>query len=92
MNTKKLFIATWSIVFAMVILTGVLVIKFRHREITYLPYTVETGDVLWEIAAKSDIGKNRRVIVDMIREKNNITPVIYEGQKILIPVKDKKEI
>jgi hypothetical protein len=52
---------------------------------TYTPYTVQANDTLWSIAEQCELKQDISKTVYEIREKNGITPIIHEGQTILIP-------
>jgi hypothetical protein len=41
---------------------------------------------LWSIAIDKYPGVDPRKVVDIIREKNGITPLIYAGQDLQVPV------
>ena len=52
---------------------------------TYTLYTVQPNDTLWSIAEQCELKQDIRETVYEIREKNGITPIIHEGQVILVP-------
>lgn len=56
------------------------------KKYTYETYTVHQGDTLWSIAASTHPEGDIREIIYMIRQKNDISPNIYPGQEILIPI------
>lgn len=89
MKRKKLFlIATICIVSSFTIIS----IKNRtyanKEEKILIKYTVQEGDTLWSIAKKyNKQGEDIRKLIYEIRQHNNISPMIREGQIIEIPVK-----
>ncbi|KRQ86024.1 Cell division suppressor protein YneA [Caloramator mitchellensis] len=56
----------------------------KEKNLKYETYVVQAGDTLWNIAKKYT-DKDPRRLIHEIREHNNITPLIYEGQVIEIP-------
>ena len=68
----------------------VLVEETQSREIDYAPqaktYTVQTGDCLWNIAAKFlGSGARYKEIYELNRDKINHPNLIYPGQILLMP-------
>lgn len=61
----------------------------KEKNQRYETYVVKQGDTLWSIAKKTNPDKDPRKVIFEIREINNITPIIYPGQEILIPVVDR---
>ena len=57
--------------------------RLYRKEINFIPYTVQAGDTLWDIA--EGIDGDIRETVYLIRKHNGIDPRIYPGQVILIP-------
>lgn len=61
-------------------------IPCMDEKFSYKSYSIQAGDTLWGIAEQCDLKQDVRKTVYLIREKNDITPVIVPGQEILIPV------
>lgn len=59
------------------------------KKYKYETYVVYPGDTLWSIAASTNPEEDIREIIYMIRQKNDISPTIYPGQELLIPVLEK---
>jgi LysM repeat protein len=57
-----------------------------NQEITYQIYTVQPGDSLWGIS-KQYVNGDPRELIYQIRKLNNISPNIYPGQSLKIPLK-----
>lgn len=88
MKRKKLFlIATICIVSSFTIIS----IKNRtyanKEEKIFIKYTVQEGDTLWRISERFNPNEDPREVIYQIRRINGITPMIYPGQEILVPVK-----
>lgn len=87
MKRKKLLF-----IIAICIVSSFTIISIKNRtyafkeEKIYIKYTVQEGDTLWSIAKKYTDEDPRKLIYE-IREVNNITPMIYPGQTIEIPLK-----
>lgn len=87
MKRKKLFLLA-----VICIVSSFTIISIKNRtyankeEKIFIKYTVKEGDTLWSIAREYTEGDPRKLIYE-IRESNNITPIIYPGQEILVPVK-----
>lgn len=58
----------------------------NHRNFGFKTYTVSHGETLWSIARVSCPEMDPRKVVAIIRDKNGITPVIYPGQELQVPV------
>lgn len=53
----------------------------------YIEYIVEPGDTLWSIAREHRaVRQDIRDVIWEIREVNEITPMIYPGQAIWVPL------
>lgn len=57
-----------------------------QAEPVYIEHTVRAGESLWGIAKQYSEGQDIREVVYWIREDNDITPLIYPGQVILVRV------
>lgn len=54
----------------------------------YSQYIVQPGDTLWSIAREYRIGRQDiRKVVWELQEVNEITPMIYPGQELWVPLK-----
>lgn len=90
MKRKKLFLIA-----VICIVSSFTIISIKNRtyankeEKIFIKYTVKEGDTLWSIAREYTEGDPRKLIYE-IRKVNNITPMIYPGQEILIPVKGER--
>jgi LysM repeat protein len=63
----------------------------KTNSITYIKYIVSPGDTLWSIAAENNIYSDIREMIFEIRKINNNSDcIIYHGEEIKIPVKNKK--
>ena len=89
MKRKKLFLLA-----VICIVSSFTIISIKNRtyankeEKIFIKYTVKEGDTLWRIAKRYNRdGEDVRKLIYEIREHNNITPMIYPGQEILVPVK-----
>jgi hypothetical protein len=89
MNIKKLLKVFCCIFLLLVIIyRSIELYSAKHMNFIYKTYTVASGETLWSIAKGQCPGADPREVVDLIRDKNGITPTIYPGQKILIPVSE----
>lgn len=55
----------------------------------FVEHVVQPGETIWGISRQYHPGPevNRQEIVHLIRKVNNIDPLIFPGQKILVPIK-----
>ncbi len=53
----------------------------------YIRHVVEEGDTLWSIALQYRPDVDPREIIYQIRKINEVTPLIREGQVLLVPVR-----
>ncbi|MBZ4662804.1 MAG: Peptidoglycan-binding lysin domain protein [Caloramator sp.] len=61
--------------------------KKKEKIQKYETYVVQAGDTLWSIAKKyNKQGEDIRKLIYEIRQHNNISPMIREGQIIEIPL------
>lgn len=84
---KLLFILAICIVSSFTIISIINRTYAKKEEKIYIKYTVKEGDTLWRISERFNPDEDPRKIVYEIRKVNNITPMIYPGQEILVPVK-----
>lgn len=59
------------------------------KKYKYETYIVYPGDTLWSIAASTHPEGDIRDLIYLIRQKNDISPMIYPGQELLIPIAEK---
>lgn len=62
--------------------------KYSANDKKFKKVIVVQGDTLWKIAAELELKQDIRKTVYEIRKINDITPLIYEGQEILVPVQE----
>lgn len=88
MKHRSFFVKLIFPVLLLILLCAILneFIPIRVKNISYRIYTVQEGDTLWSISSRCNLEQDIRETVYMIREKNNITPVIHPGQELLVPV------
>jgi hypothetical protein len=87
MNIKKLFKVLCCVLLLLVIIyRSVELYSANQKNILYRTYTVSSGETLWSIARDQCPGEDPRKVVDIIRDKNGITPMIFPGQELMIPV------
>lgn len=90
----KKFIRSIFLVLAIIAVLSLLLSKatLSHKETTYRTICIETGDTLWNIAKdlqKDNYYKNkdiRFIINDLIKINNLNSKILYENQKINVPV------
>lgn len=87
---KKLLKVTCCILLLLVILyRSIELYSYNHKNFIYKSYTVSQGETLWNIAKVTCPGMDPRKVIAIIRDKNGITPVIYPGQELQVPVIEK---
>ncbi len=87
MKHKKLITAACCILLLLVIVyRSIELYSANHKKFTYKTYTVSQGETLWSIAKVTCPGMDPRKIVAIIRDKNGVTPVIYPGQELQVPI------
>lgn len=81
---KKILIALITLV---ILINIVNITRDQYKYTEETVYIVQNGDTLWGIAEQhSTKAQDTRKVVQIIREINgDMTPNIYEGQKINIP-------
>jgi hypothetical protein len=92
MKKEKVQISVYSILcLVLIILIMCIILGFNTcpKKYKYETYVVYPGDTLWSIAASTNPEGDIREIIYMIRQKNDINPIIYPGQELLIPVLEK---
>ena len=80
----KMLIALFAL-----ILLFVLIMDARAEsqgEPVFVEHVVRAGESLWGLSKQYNPGMDPRESVWHIREVNNITPLIYPGQKLIIPI------
>ncbi|WP_035166527.1 LysM peptidoglycan-binding domain-containing protein [Caloramator sp. ALD01] len=94
MKRKKLFLlAVICIVSSFTIISTSFMnyTKKKEKIQKYETYVVQAGDTLWKIAKQYRPNEDPRKVIYEIRKHNGITPIIYPGQVIEIPVTVKGE-
>jgi LysM repeat protein len=77
---------------ALFICVTIVTIKAQSKtSITYIEYIVSPGDTQWSIAAENNIYSDIREMIFEIRKINNNSDcLIYPGEEIKIPIKNKE--
>lgn len=86
---KSFFYGIFSAIFLLIIVSSILEFNTSPKKYNYETYIVSEGDTLWSIAASTHPEGDIREIIYMIRQKNDISPLIFPGQELLIPICEK---
>ncbi len=91
MKKVKTIILDILFILVIILIFNIVVNKqLAKSDLKYKEYTVKIGDTIWDIASKLSIENKGLYIKNIVNDIKNLNSfenvIIYEGQKILIPV------